>query len=173
MYLYIWLWPCSLQSILQVCGLACSVEVQEVMLCDGSVRVFIITWERKLRGETRQLPVRLGQSVSEPLTAHITEFSEQWTVLSTEHHQDTSLTSPWQRRRGVQRTPPSSGRSVVSIWLGDIYVGLQSSLVTWLTVLLELTSFTALLCSPLTLGGMIVVEVEAEDINVFTLVCQA
>ena len=158
MYLYIWLWPCRLQSILQVCGLACSVEVQEVMRCDGSVRVFIITWERKLRGETRQLPVRLGQSVSEPLTAHITEFSEQWTVLSTEHHQDTSLTSPWQRRRGVQRTLPSSGRSVVKpAIMADITP-------SWPTVLLELTSFTALLSSPLT-GGWITLE----DINVFTL----
>ena len=45
----------------------------------------------------------------------------------------------------MQRTPPSSGRSVVSISLGE-YLALQSTLLTWLTVLLELTSFTAWLC---------------------------
>ena len=70
----------------------------------------------------------------------------------------TEASPPWLRRRGVPRTLPSSGRSVVQpAIMADITP-------SWPTVLLELTSFTALLSSPLT-GGWITLE----DINVFTL----
>ena len=48
-----------------------------------------------------------------------------------------------------------------------LYSILPDIMPSWATVLLELTSFTARLCSPLTVGG-----ITAEDINVFTLASQ-
>ena len=139
------------------------------------MRVFIITWQRegKLRGETGQLPVRLAvvSVLVSPsrLTSQTDNLSYSYSYWTeSEEDQETSPASVWQRRRGEQRTPPSSGRSVYNTVAAILlYSILPDIMLSWATVLLELTSFTARLSSPLTVGG-----ITAEDINVFTLASQ-
>ena len=97
-----------------------------------------------------------SQCASEPLTAHITDRQSELQLLDwteSEEDQETSPASVWQRRRGEQRTPPSSGRSVYSTVAAILlYSILPDIMLSWATVLLELTSFTAWLSSLLTIN---------------------